>query len=264
MATNLENTNSTLKFTLPSGYYVEIREMNGEDDDVLTNKFNQQNLEHHTNFLSTIIVDTNLPMNINGKISKEAALDILLNDKYVILFYSRIFSIDPIIKFPYLWVKPDGTKDEVMYEDDLNDYVWDFSKQVPLEGEEGYKEYRVKQYAGGAYDKITYNLASGKEVRFGLLNTKSERILAKSLIDQTYSITKDLISRGLELNVEGKWMLVENFKMFSKKDMNELYKATSMVDPTFLGISELLYEPTGETIKINLITLTDFFFPEEI
>ena len=264
MATNSETQTQTMKFTLPSGYYVVIREMNGEDDDILSNKFDQQNLEHHTNFLSSIIVDTNLPMSINGKISKEAALDILLNDKYSILFYCRIFSIDPIIKFPYNWTKADGKVDTVDYEDDLNDYIWDFEKPYPEEGQENYNKYRVKPYAKGAYDKINFTLTNGKEVRFGLLNTKSERILAQSLINQTYSRPKDLISRGLEVKVDGKWMLVENFQMFSKKDMTQLYNATELVDPTFLGISELLYEPTGDIAKINLITISDFFFPEEM
>ena len=265
MATNQENLSQTLKFTLPSGYYVVIREMNGEDDDILSNKHDQQNLEHHTNFLSTIIVDTNLPMNINGKITKEAALEILLNDKYTILFYCRIFSIDPIIKFPYTWTKSDGkTKDTVQYEDDLNDYVWDFSTVPPKEGEEGYNQYRVKQYAEGAYNKLEHTLASGKKVRLGLLNTKSERILATAIIEQNYSRPKDLISREMEILVEGKWMLVENFSMFSKRDMTELYQLTELIDPTFLGISELLYEPTGDIVKINLITITDFFFPAEI
>ena len=68
----------------------------------------------------------------------------------------------------------------------------------------------------------------------------------------------------MEILVEGKWMLVENFSMFSKRDMTELYQLTELIDPTFLGISELLYEPTGDIVKINLITITDFFFPEEI
>lgn len=264
MATNQENLTQTMRFTLPSGYYVVIREMNGEDDDILSNKFDQQNLEHHTNFLSTIIVDTNLPMNQNGKITKEAALEILLNDKYAILFYCRIFSIDPIIKFPYNWLESENKTVKIDYEDDLRDYVWDFSKPYPKEGEKEYNPYMVKPYAEKPYEKITYKLASGKEVKMGLLNTKSERVLAKSIIEQTYSRPKDLISRELEVKVDGQWMLVENFAMFSKKDMTELYKLTELIDPTFLGISELLNEKTGEIIKINLITLTDFFFPEEI
>lgn len=261
---NLETQSQTFKFTLPSGYYVVIGEMNGSHDDILSNKFDQQNLEHHTNFISSIIVDTNLPMNENGKITREAALDILLNDKYSILFHSRIFSIDPIIKFKHQWLTNSGGVDVVEYEDDLNDYVWDFSKPELKEGEEGYLPNRMQRYAKEAYNKIHYTLASGKEVRFGLLNTKSERLLAKEIIDRTYSRPKDLMARELELNVDGTWMVVENFTMFSKRDMTELYNATDKVDPVFLGISELRYEPTNAVTTINLITLTDFFFPEEI
>ncbi len=260
----VENQTRTKRFVLPSGYYVVIREQNGEDDNILSNPTLQKNLEHHTNFIAGIIVDTDLPMAVKGRITAENAKEILLNDKYTILFQSRIFSIGDEIQFPYVWTLSDGKKDKVMYSDTLSDYVWDFETPAPLEGKEGYNQYRVKPYAAEAYNKVLLYLASGKEVRFHLLNTNSERTLANAIIDGTYSRTKDLISRGLEIKINEEWMLVENFAMFNKIDMTELYRLTELVDPTFLGISELLHEPTGTVNTINLITLTDFFFPEGI
>lgn len=258
-------TLQTFKVTLPSGFYVEIREMNGEDDNILTNKKAKEEVQHLNNFIAAIVVDTNLPVATNGKITREAAKDILLRDKYSIVFWARIYSIGEDINFDYKWDMGTPAERVISYTDNLKDYVWDFETPIPKKGEEGYQPNRAKPYPKDAYDKVLFTTTSGKQLRYHLLNSHSEKILAKAIIGGTYSQTLDLIARGLEYCTEaGEWIKVQNFSMFSKRDMTELYKVVGLHDEPFYAFTEVENDATGDKVEISLLQLTDFFFPQEM
>lgn len=250
------------ELTLPSGYKVTIREQNGADDDVLSNQVTAQDLTNINIFLSTLIIDTNLPFAVKGKLSIEGAKKIALRDKYFIIFASRIHSMGNIVKFKYDW--GEELKGIVEYEDDLNNYVWDYEKPLPLEGEPDYYEYRIQPYDHAlVYQIFTHTLKSGKTVRFNLLDGNSEAYLIKLSTDQQTKNT-ELKARNLELKTDTGWEKVENFQFFRKPEMVELHALVADLDPNFNGITELKH-PTEKIIeKIQIIAVKDFFYPVEI
>ncbi|MFR4338542.1 MAG: hypothetical protein ACLT33_11415 [Lachnospira pectinoschiza] len=98
----------TFRFVAPSGYFYEIREQNGADEDILSNPVDARTLMNLTKFISAIVVKTDFTA--KGKLSIEDALALPVNDRYAIIIQSRIFSLG-ISQF--IGVKNLG----VMYED---------------------------------------------------------------------------------------------------------------------------------------------------
>jgi hypothetical protein len=72
------------------------------------------------------------------------------------------------------------------------------------------------------------------------------------------------LSRKLEQQVDGKWIKVENFTYFTKRDIAELDKLISDKDIEFRGLTELVHPTNGEKILFPIISSTDFFYPREI
>lgn len=252
------------QLVLPSGYEVTIREQNGHDDDILSNASTVQDLSNIDIFLSSLIIQTDLPFATGGKLSTADMGKMLLRDKYYLLFASRIHSMGNIIKFTFDWGKDNGG--EVEYVDDLNNFVWDYSKPMPEKDDEAYYPYRIEPYVGvggAAHGKQEIKLQSGKELRFELLNGKAEKVLLK-LKREEQTRNSEIKARGLELKHEGSWVKVDNFVYFTKRDMAELHKKINELDPSFRGITELENPQTKEITYFPIMNTTSFFYPEEI
>ena len=247
---------------LPSGYTATIREQNGNDDDIISNQATARDLTNMNMFISSLVIETNLPFAVGGKLSIDGVRNMLLRDKYFILFSSRIHSMGNEIKFTYDWGTEDGGIIE--YSDNLNNFVWDYSKPMPESTDKSYYHYRIQPYDHSlAYKKQEFSLSSGKQIRFKFLDGHSELYLMKLPIDQQTKNT-ELKARELEQKIDGEWKTVENFMFFSKKDMAELHKLVNSLDPNFTGITELENPVSGEIIKFPIISAKDFFYPEEI
>lgn len=82
-----------------------------------------------TKFIAAIVVTTDATP--SGKLTIEDALNLPVNDRYCIIFNSRIFSLGDEVEFEYDWGKEGG---KVMYGQDLHEYLFDYS-QVPSEEE---------------------------------------------------------------------------------------------------------------------------------
>lgn len=249
------------RFTLPSGYWVEIREQNGNDDDIISNRSTARDLTNFNILISSLILDTNLPMSVGGKISADKVDEILIRDKYAIIFGSRIHSMGPQVKFTIEWPKDQGG--EQQYEEDLNNLWWDFKEPRPEQGEENYQKDRIKPYPQNAYGQHTLVLSSGKELRYRYLDGKSEKELIK-LPPEEMTRNAEIKARGLEQKMGDKWVKVVNFIFFSKKDMAELFKAIKENDPEFTGTTDIENPKTGDIVAYSIIQATDFFFPQEI
>ena len=250
------------ELVLPSGYTATIREQNGNDDDIISNQATARDLTNMNMFISSLVIETNLPFAIGGKLSIESVRKMLLRDKYFILFSSRIHSMGNDIKFTYDWGSEEGGI--VNYTDDLNNYIWDYTKPVPEIGEKDYYQYRIQAYNHDlAYKPFEHQLSSGKLIRFKHLDGHSELYLMKLPIDQQTK-NMELKARDLEQKIDGEWQKVENFMFFSKRDMAELHKIVGSLDPNFNGITELENPLTQEVIKFPIISAKDFFYPEEI
>lgn len=251
-----------LTFKLPSGYEVTIREQNGNDDDILSNQSTAKDLSNLNIFIASLVVETNLPFAVNGKLTSELVKKMVIRDKYFILIKSRIHSIGSDLRITYDWGKDEGGKIE--YIEDLNRYVWDYNTEFPEEGTENYDPERIEPYIiPGVYDKQELTLRSGKHLKFNLLNGHSETQLMKLPLDQM-TRNAELKARNLEMFVSDTWVKVENFSMFTKHDMAELNKMVKIADPSFNAVTDLSNPNTGETIKFPIMGTLDFFYPEEI
>lgn len=247
---------------LPSGFMVKIREQNGNDDDIISNQATSSDLSNFNIFLSSLIIWTDLPFAVNNKLTAELIKKLLLRDKYFILFASRCHSMGNLVKFDYDWGKTEGGK--LTYTEDVSRYLWDYSKPMPEVTSDDFFEYRIKPYeVENPYGLQERTLEGGKKVRFRLMDGHSESWLMGLPIDQQTKNT-EIRARGLELLVESKWEKVENFMYFSKKEMSSLRNVMKEVDTQFSGLTDLENPATGQTIKYPIISVQDFFYPEEI
>jgi len=251
------------KLTLPSGYTVTIREQNGADDDIISNQVYAEDLTNIDIFLATLVIETNLPFAKGKRLNKDNIKNMLLKDKYFILFASRVHSMGEDVRFTFDWGEDNGGKTE--YTEDLTIFIWDYSKPMPEEGDENYQEERITPYVDNPYDKVEITLnSSGKKLRFDKLNGFSEKYLLG-----VKNITRNDIykSRNLEQWVEDKWQKVANFMYFNKREMAELHKVVAAIDPEFTGTTHLVNPyPKAQVKEMDypIMRAESFFYPEEI
>ena len=249
------------ELVLPSGFKVTIREQNGNDDDILSNQATARDLSNINIFLASLIIETDLPFAKGGKLTSALVNKILLRDKYYIIFASRIHSMGKTVSFEFDWGDTEGGK--VTYNDDLTNFVWDYTNVMPKQGEENYYFDRIKPYPSGAYDIQHLTLTSGKQLKFHFMNGDSEQYLLKVPLE-LQSRNNELRARGLSLLVKDEYVPVKNFQFFSKRDMAELNKTIKNGDPSFTGITKLENPHNGESIDFPIMRAEGFFYPEEI
>lgn len=258
-------------FTLPSGYTCEIREQNGEDEEILSNPASIKNFMNINEFIAGIVIHTDFTA--SGKLLVQDVLNLPLLDRAVILINSRIFSIGEELEFNYKWPRPEKSKEpaEFTYTQNLTDYIFeDYGKQ-PTEEELAAKPDAVPYYLvpedkdnkGKVQLKdLKLTLSSGKEVMWDVATANSEQYLMK-LGMENISRNKDLIARNLRLNVDGNWEKVQNFKLFSVKDMAEMRKEISTLDPTFTGTTEIEDPVTHSKTQVSILAVPTFFYLTE-
>lgn len=250
-----EAIGKTKEVTLPSGNVVLIREQTGEDDSILTNTKSSSEGNSFDKFIAAIVVSSK--KHDNKQLTLQDVTKMRLRDKYAILFNSRIFSLGNILQFEYTW---EGNKLPTAYEEDLNQYVWDYSKPFPKEGEQDYYKYRIKPYPEKG-DIIEATLSSGKEISFNFLDGQGEIFLSR-LNESTRNINSPLRARNLKIKgPDGNYHLVELFKEFTSKDMMEIRSLVNKYDEEYFPLTELVNPETNEITFINLTVSLDFFFP---
>lgn len=246
----------TMTFFVPSGYQYEIREQNGEDEEILSNPADLRDLMNFTKFIQAIVVKTDFTQ--SGKLTVEDALRIPVNDRYCILFKSRVFSLGDSVEFSYEWEK----KQKVDYEQDVNELLFNDYSQTPTEEELNAKPDAIPYYPDGKKTEFEINLETGKKVKFNLLDGNGERKLV-SLPRDKQTRNSPLLCRNLQLEVDGKWEIVQNFSLFTVKETHAIRKAVAEVDPTFEGAVDIENPSTGETVRYPIITAPGFFFLTE-
>lgn len=252
---------NTTTFKLPSGYEMTIREQNGNDDDILTNKALATDLSNLDAFIAAIVVKTDLPFNLNGKLTLEGTKKLPLRDKYFILIKTRVFSIGETLQFPYHW---EDSEQPDTYSEDLTQYLWDYNEPLPQVGEEGYFSERIEPYKLDALEPIKIVTPSGKTLSFNVLNNAGEKYLL-NLPKEQQTKNSNLKARNLNLKTEVGWEKVEHFGMFSRADMEYIRKKVKEYDPEIMLLTEVT-NPRETTIKNSfpILQLGGFFFPEEI
>jgi hypothetical protein len=75
----------------------------------------------------------------------------------------------------------------------------------------------------------------------------------------------ELRARGIELKTaDGNWVKIENFNMFTKKEMIEIKKAVHEVDPPYSFTTQIENPKTGQILNYPIMAGQDFFYPVEI
>ena len=254
----------TFQFIAPSGYSYTIREENGEDEEILSNQADAQNgMMNLTKFISAIVVDTDFTS--SGKLSIQDTLNIPFLDRYTILLQNRIFSLGETLQFSYTW--PDQTEPTV-YEQDLRELLFnDYSQPIPEE-EKAEKPFAIPAYPDQDiaralhYRDYELTLSSGKQIKLDWADGNAEYQLIKlPLNKQTRNAS--LLARNLKLLVEDRWEKVQNFRLFSVKDMAEIQKAITKIDPSTNLSVEIDNPVNGETTMFPLVTAPRFFFLTE-
>lgn len=260
-----------MAFTLPSGYSCEIREQNGEDEEVLSNPANIKNFMNINEFIAGIVTHTDFTA--SGKLLVQDVMKLPLLDRAVILINSRIFSLGEELEFNYKWPRPENSKEqaEFTYTQNLKDYIFEDYGVKPTEEELKAKPDAVPYYLleedenNPGKIKLTdhkFTLSSGKEIMWDVATVESEQYLMKLGLDNI-SRNKDLIARNLRLNVDGNWEKVQNFKLFSVRDMAEMRKEILASDPSFMGTTDIEDPITHSKTQISILTVPTFFYLTE-
>lgn len=248
----------TIPFTAPSGFVYEIREQNGEDEDIISNLGDVKTLNNLTKFIAAIVVKTDFTANQRLTVAQAAELPLL--DRYCILFKSRIFSIGKDVEFEYQWP---NYSSPLYYTQDLTEMVFEDYSKEPTDEEIERKPNAIPYYPNGKMIvDIPSTLESGKEIMFDLLNGKSESWLG-TLTDDKRSRNTELLAHNIRLKVNDKWEKVENFKLFSVNDMKELRSIVRAYDPEFTTETEVINPSTNEIVKYPILYTPNFFFPSE-
>ena len=242
---------------LPGGYQVIIREQNAKDDETLSNVLLAKDVSNINLFITDIIVYNHLT---NAKQTLEDTVKMRLRDKYFVLIASRIFSLSQTLKFEYDW-NINGKK-PVKYEEDLNLYLWDYTKPIPKEEDQNYFQYRIKPYPDvqTTPEIMTLELEIGeKKYLIDYLNGYSESELVK-LTEADYNINSELKARNFRTE-DGKTV---DLKALPAKVMVDIRRVLSKVDDKFEGLSDITNPYTGKVASVPLLGIHDFFYPTEI
>ena len=261
---------NTLTFTAPSGQTYTIREQNGQDEEILTNVADVKNIMNLTKFIQALIVGTSRKPNGRG-LTVEEVLALPILDRYCIIFNARIFSLGNIMEFTYNWTMSDGSVDKLEFEQDLNEFLLPYDRILAKDITEeelndicDSKPHAIPMYPMPGQEKgIELTLESGKRIKFDLLDGNGERYAVK-LTDEKTTRNAEFLARNLYLEVDGRWDRVQNFSLFTRKEMAEMRKHVRAIDPVFQSLTDLTHPTTGETIQYPLIGNSAFFFPEDM
>lgn len=254
----MDMTLRTLVFTAPSGRLFEIREQNGEDEEIITNPVDSKNLMNLTKYISAIVIKTNATK--SGRLTIEDALKLPLLDRYCILFNSRIFSLGEEVEFTYKW----DNKDSVTYSQDLREFLFDYAI-LPTEQEMEEKPNAIPYYPGRKGEdgftlmQYTEELNSGKVIQFELMDGEKESQMVQ-LSPSKLTRHSTLLLRNLKLKVDDKFEKVENFSLFSSRDMAEIHRLVNTVDPIFHGYTQIENPETGNMMDYPIMAAPDFFY----
>jgi len=245
---------------VPSGRQFVLRETNGEDDDILSNSETGRDQSNVDYYLARVVIKE-ITDNKEIPFSFDKARKLLKNDRTALLLHIRIHNLGAIVKFSFDFGMDPKTGGEFNYVEDISQYIHDYTKDFPLQGEEGYFKYKIPPYPEDAYSLFELSLQSGKRVRMGLMNGEGQSYIMNQ---EFVSKNTDFKARNLEIDIEGKWVKVENFAMFSSRDMVELRAWEKEIDPKYLPITEIEHPHTKQLIEFNMLNSPDFFYPVEI
>lgn len=233
------------------GKKVTIREITGEDEDILTLVKDQEDGIAIPKFVSKVIVSEQYTV---GDIQEWRA-----RDKYLILFEAIRLTYGDTFRFEHKFENGDVSE----FEEDISKYVWEFSEEgresYPKKGDKDFFAERIIPYQGNE-SGVKFTLSSGKIVGFEYMTGILES--ASLMIDQKQrSLNDDLRDRNFYLkNDAGADIRIDSFRVLNAREMAEIRNKISEVDPSWPAMITLTNPKNGKTETLSLFSIPDFFF----
>lgn len=243
---------------LPSGNKVTIREPNGEDEEMMSRMSDSKDGSNFINYLASIIEKDYA---LDAKPLPSQIMEWPMADKYYLLFAQRVIHSGSNLNFTHLCQNGDCANEHpegFPIEQDLNEF----------DGELGNPDYKpgpnqIKPYPGGGARQIQFTLASGRKLRFKILNSILEN---KQLAITEAGVTRNLpVSlRELEEEVQGKWVLVTQFRSFSRPEMAAIRKKVLESESTFEPVIHINCPYCKTHNIIHVMGIPAFYYLEEM
>ena len=151
---------------------------------------------------------------------------------------------------------------------DLRELLFDDYSRPITEEEKAAKPFAIPQYPDQELAKALHykgyelTLSSGKQIKLDWADGNAEYAISKLPVNKQ-TRNSSLIARNLQLKVGENWEKVQRFHLFSVRDMAEIQKAASRMDPTTNLMVEIDNPTTGETQMYPIIAAPRFFFLTE-
>lgn len=238
----------TLTVVSPCHNLFEIRERNGEDEDILSKVKDNQDGTAINNYLSHILVNPRLtPDEVNQLPSKT---------RYYLVLMSRIQSLGHNATISHIF--QDDTK-EYSFEVDLRELLLKSVDDISL------SKYHCTEYPESIKTSpyIFGAIPSGVKFRMQYLTGVSEK-KALEIGLPNLTINKRLVIREFEIENHSVWQKIENFRTFTSKDMVLIRGILDLADKSFDMQVDLKNPNTGKVETISLLQTDDFFFPKTL
>jgi len=250
---------NTTTFTTPSLFKVTIRETNGEDEANLSRVRDSRDITRLARFLASLITEYYNPH--TGETTKNPGYEEImawrLADKYYTIYKSRMFSLGEDLLFTYTFPK---AKKSTNLTQDLKEFDRDLSEPGLTQVEN-----MASPVLFPGDFKRSLTLKSGKILRYTFLNSSGEKNTFEKDINEVSRATEELMCRFLEYyhEPESKWYTVENFRMFSSRDMTEIRSDIKTNDINFQPEVMIMNSDGTLADSVNMLLVPDFFYPEE-
>lgn len=242
--------------TLPSGRIITIREINGNDESVLSSMSSAMEGDNFHKFISNLIVDENKVHTV------EELLEWPISDVWALIYKARVINHGPTLEFKNQCQNP-MCKHITEYEEDLR--IFD-KTLFELNGEkipENYVEPEscLKPYpAKGNLVEFTIN---SQTFRFKLMNGAIQKASIANQATDTNKNTK-LIQRQLEVNKNGEWEKVLTFHPYSVRETAIMRSKVDEFDIMFNPTIEVTCGNCKQPAVVEVMPLPSFFWPGEI
>lgn len=248
----LVHIGDTKEVLMPGGFTIRIREINGNDEDILSRLGDSQNGTALHKFLASVIVGSSL----DRKVTEDDVASWRVRDKYYALYQVRRHSLGDTLTFEYRF------QDDKVFGFDYNlaEFDYDFRQgPPPKKGEPGYDPRIIQPYPEEEHYEGT--TSKGQKFRFKYL-TGLDELAALTRDQANMGINEKLKARHFEVLLpNGTWTKVENFAAFPTRIMSEFRTAVDKYDPDFLLNIELVHPEKRIKETASLFMVADFFFP---
>lgn len=260
----------TFEVVLPSGAIAVIREHSAADDDILTVRSKAKTpaedfIGNMNKYVAAILQNKPYEPESSAKPTLKDVENLRLKDKHYIIFQSRILSIGETLEIEHT-CSDETCKVKEIYEIDLKEYDRDLTLPIEeLKELQDEDKLCIMPYPKG-YQESTFEvrLSSGKTVILEYLNGHGENFVLQQNKRNDLKASSEIISRRPKIEVDGTLHEIKNVNIFSKRDKVEISKAIKENDQQFAMSAIITCDHCGNIEYLPLITLQDFFFPEEM